>query len=89
MGTDLTTGVARPRVDSSVRLYPQPASTNLSIANAIMVRGARVLDITGKAVAAPVLSTSTLDVSKLSEGVYFVELRTADGPVIKRFTVAR
>lgn len=89
VGTDLTTGVERPTVDASVRLYPQPASTNLSFANATMVRGTRVLDITGKAVAAPLLSASALDVSKLSEGVYFVELRTADGPVIKRFTVSR
>lgn len=89
VGTDLTTGIERPAVDTSVRLYPQPASTNLSIANATVVRGTRVVDITGKAVAAPVLSASTLDVSKLSEGVYFVELRTAVGPVIRRFTVSR
>lgn len=89
VGTDLTTGVERTVVDPSVRLYPQPASTSLALANATVWRGSRVLDITGKAVAATVLSASTLDVSKLSEGVYFVEVRSAEGPVIKRFTVSR
>lgn len=89
VGTDLTTAVEPPVQDRTVRLYPQPASTSLNIANATVVRGTRVLDITGKAVAAAVLSSSALDVSKLSEGVYFVELRSADGPVTKRFVVVR
>ncbi|MBK8497561.1 MAG: T9SS type A sorting domain-containing protein [Flavobacteriales bacterium] len=89
IGTDITTSERKPALDASVRLYPQPASTNLSIANATVVRGTRVLDITGKAVAAPVLSVSMVDVSKLSEGVYFVELHTADGLVVRRFSVAR
>ena len=49
----------------------------------------RVLDATGQTVQVPLLTTSTLDVSKLTEGIYFLAANTANGRIAKRFVVVR
>ena len=89
VGTDVTTSVETPIVDTSIRLYPQPASTSITIANVTGLKSARVIDLTGQPVHAPAMGTNAIDVSKLSNGVYFLEAKTAQGRIAKRFVVAR
>ncbi|MEO8587745.1 MAG: T9SS type A sorting domain-containing protein [Flavobacteriales bacterium] len=89
VGMDMTTTVEEPLMESPVRLFPQPASTAISIANTSRISNVRVMDATGKQVQAPQLNATTLDVSRLSEGIYFMQAVTAQGPITKRFAISR
>lgn len=88
MSTDITTSAPAPLVPQPITLYPQPASNQLTVANAGIIKQARIHDLTGKAVQAT-LTGSNVDVSRLSEGVYFLEVETALGRFTRRFAVAR
>ena len=88
VSTDISTAV-EPVVAPSVSLYPQPASASLNIGGGIRLSSMRVLDATGQTVQVPLLTTSTLDVSKLTEGIYFLAANTANGRIAKRFVVVR
>ena len=88
VSTDISPAV-EPVVAPSVSLYPQPASASLNIGGGIRLSSMRVLDATGQTVQVPLLTTSTLDVSKLTEGIYFLAANTANGRIAKRFVVVR
>lgn len=88
LGTDINTTVPEPIVPQPIVLYPQPASNQLTIAHAGRIMQARIIDITGKAVQAAITG-STVDVSRLSDGAYFLEAETALGRLTRRFAVAR
>jgi hypothetical protein len=88
ISTDLTTSVETVAPATSI-LYPQPASSNLNVGGGSRLKRMRVLDATGKVVQVPFLTTATLDVSGLSEGIYFLEADGRDGRVTKRFVIAR
>lgn len=87
IGMDMTTAV-EPAVAPSLSFYPQPASASLNIGG-MRLSGMRVLDATGQIVQVPLLTSATLDVSKLTEGIYFLEANTAAGRIARRFVVAR
>lgn len=66
-------------------LYPNPTSNTLSISltDGIRYNSAFIYSMLGE----KLLSTSenNIDVSSLSEGIYFVEIKTDQGAVIKKF----
>lgn len=88
IGTDITTTV-EPVATPSLSFYPQPASASLNIGGSMRLSGMRVLDATGQIVQVPMLTSATLDVSKLTEGIYFFEANNATGRIARRFVVAR
>ena len=67
-----------------ISLYPNPTNDQLHIASKTPVTGASasVYDVSGRMVLADVLQTNSLDVSKLSTGMYFLNL-DVDGQKIK------
>lgn len=74
---------------TGLMLYPTPASSTLSVGGGARIRACRVFDATGQQVEAPLVGNSTLDVSGLVTGVYFLEALTASGIITRRFAVAR
>lgn len=84
-------------LQSSIELYPSPASTWLEVfidrKDPSQRFGCRVLDITGKAVLGKenMPDRDRLDVTGMPAGTYFMCLTDADGRIVaqKRFSVAR
>ncbi|MBK7945025.1 MAG: T9SS type A sorting domain-containing protein [Flavobacteriales bacterium] len=88
LGTDLTTDAPNATTAVDVVLYPQPAQDRISISNSGRIMRSRVIDITGQLVPAT-LTGATVDVSRLSEGVYLLEAATERGLITRRFVISR
>jgi len=84
--TPITTGIATLSESNSTGLYPNPATTNLSLSFTMQGKATKatinIFDVTGKSM----LETNTeisngktipIDISQLSTGVYFVKITTA------------
>lgn len=87
--TDITTTVEKPMSQAAFGLFPQPASTSLNVSNAGRIADLIVRDATGQLVQAPLRNNTTLDVSRLSEGIYFLQATTTQGAITRRFVVSR
>jgi thiol-disulfide isomerase/thioredoxin len=77
-------GLNDQQTSFSFQVSPNPASDFLTIqTNEHNVETVRVLDMTGRVInatsGANLLNQKTIDISQLTNGVYFVELITADG----------
>jgi hypothetical protein len=57
-----------------VRVYPVPAKDVLHISGLKAVKEFRVVDVAGKAVAAPRISDDAIDVSGLAKGIYILSI---------------
>lgn len=78
--------------DASVLVYPNPATKELRIlSSAVKVERADIYNVLGESVmsipapASAAGSQITIDISRLSKGIYFVQLKTVTGVVAKRF----
>ena len=80
---------SRTRVGDRVSFYPNPTTGRLMVRlpQGIRNAGVTVSDLTGKAVLRQTLAeSSSLDLSSLQPGVYFVILRSATGMQTERIT---
>ena len=69
-----------------ISIFPNPATDRLTIANkGNTIDEVRIVDVTGKLQASLSGSTKNVDVSYLSEGIYFIQLLTGEGVVTKKF----
>ena len=69
-------------------IYPNPASDILTIATEANVEEIAIYDIYGRAVRQQVNETTgqqVVDVADLETGVYFVNIKTENGNIVKRF----
>ncbi len=87
-----TAGVEDRISESSVTIYPNPASSEFTIAlPKTMKAEVRVFDITGKLLIyeadALIANKHTVDVSSLSSGTYFVRLNTEEGTATKKLLI--
>ena len=71
-------------LSSSLNIYPNPANDNLFIETEMNVEEVVVFDVDGRQ-QSTVNGQQSVDVSNLSNGVYFVKVRTENGEVVKRF----
>jgi hypothetical protein len=57
-------------------IYPNPVTTTIKINNSDALLGNfySIIDISGRAVAKGILATNSIDVSKLSKGVYVIRI---------------
>ncbi|MGP8217229.1 MAG: T9SS type A sorting domain-containing protein [Bacteroidia bacterium] len=81
--------------NESIKVYPNPATDQINISisgNSIALQNVAVFDITGRQLMTEKVDANssllTLDVSKLSEGAYFLKL-TGNNVKVFKFTVAR
>ncbi len=70
-------------------IYPNPASDILTIATELRVEEIAIYDIYGKTTTVYGLQTTdfvhSIDVADLETGVYFVNIKTENGNIVKRF----
>jgi hypothetical protein len=64
-----------------LRIYPNPVNDILMIENLDVTQwiGGRIIDLTGKVIRPFDIKSNTIDVHYLSSGLYFIQLRKADG----------
>ncbi|CAN5289324.1 hypothetical protein BH09BAC1_BH09BAC1_08620 [soil metagenome] len=77
-------------MDLQVLLYPNPAQGNISYAIQGLIGWAtlRITDITGRVVQeAELQAQGKLDISVLSQGVYFFRIHTASGQIVKKIVL--
>lgn len=81
-------GVNDLAADDPFRIYPNPASTTLTIASKVPVSSIRITDVSGKVVyqdTNDLAETTTVDISTLAKGMYFVTLNNSvDRKIIKK-----
>jgi len=82
-----STGFDRENIN--VTLSPNPARNQVTISSESLVSSVEVIDLTGNRVLfIPVESNqSSLDVSSLSNGIYFCKVKTEQGELIKRLVI--
>lgn len=85
-GISLTTGVLgaeENKLEASV--YPNPTNAILNIETNAAANSVSIISMDGKVVSTTAMSglTGSVDVSDLTEGVYFYEVAIADGSVIR------
>lgn len=66
-------------------IYPNPASTILNIKIENEIKSIRILDMFGRITSIPTSIMNSVDVSSLSNGVYFVEIITEKGIIREQF----
>ncbi|HXP51113.1 MAG TPA: T9SS type A sorting domain-containing protein, partial [Bacteroidia bacterium] len=88
-------GVQQYTNDHSIKVYPNPANTNLNISisgASFIPQNVMVYDITGREVISQSISANstliTLDVTKLAEGNYLLKLIGNNGNKIVKFSVS-
>jgi hypothetical protein len=78
----LLTGISKYNTAVAIRVYPNPArnKVNIEISNSTEKAGAVLYDMTGKQMALKeFISTTSFDISNISSGIYFVEIKTKEG----------
>ncbi len=87
------TGISNPILNQEVLVYPVPASDRIFVVLTnpdLRLVTASLSDISGRMVMAPVrinASGSTIDVSRLNEGLYILRLDTDDGFMVRKIIV--
>ncbi|MCZ2128729.1 MAG: T9SS type A sorting domain-containing protein [Bacteroidia bacterium] len=74
---------------SALWVYPNPASKELFVQTATEAGTYFIYNITGSLVAAGRLNDKRIDISELSEGMYFIRLNTAAQTCHAKFVVAK
>lgn len=73
-------GIGEDLFSESAQLYPNPTTSQLTIANIqSQVVSVRILDVTGKVVKVEKPNSNTINVSNLINGVYFIQVQTKEG----------
>jgi len=74
---------------SSFEMYPNPTSSELTLANLPTEGTITVLDLSGKKLMSKTISNATekLVVNQLSSGIYLVAVSTAQGQITKRLVI--
>jgi len=66
-------------------IYPNPTTTQLTINTTEQIKSINILDVSGKTVKIITPSNNTINVSDLTNGIYFLQIETENGIVTNRF----
>ena len=76
-------------LSSSINIYPNPVDNELFLATEIRVEEIAIYDVYGRKTTVYGLQTTdfvhSIDVADLEAGVYFVNIKTENGNIVKRF----
>ncbi|MDR2204758.1 MAG: T9SS type A sorting domain-containing protein [Flavobacteriaceae bacterium] len=70
-----------------ITLFPNPATTILNIETSLKIERINVYDVSGKLVKTAQNAGKNIDVSRLQNGVYHLEIFTDRGKLFKKFIV--
>lgn len=71
-------------ISSTLKIYPNPVKDLLHIESADEIQNLKVFALDGKVLEVNIIDGNKLDFSKLSNGVYFVEITTPSGTEVKK-----
>ena len=69
----------------NLSIYPNPVNSQLSIDSEEKIETIAITDIMGKTIETIVTPNNTIDVSYLTKGVYFLQVKTDKGWINKKF----
>ncbi|MGE0076443.1 MAG: leucine-rich repeat protein [Bacteroidales bacterium] len=74
------------RITSKLSIYPNPATTELTIASGSIIESVQLISMTGAVVQSEIVhNTETkLNVQSLPKGIYLVKINTPEGSIVKR-----
>lgn len=80
----LMMGINEMGINSSIHVFPNPTSDFITIVTdkSIELKSSLVMDVLGKIILTN--KETTIDLSKLEAGIYFLEITTSEGKVVKR-----
>jgi hypothetical protein len=80
------TGIENNMTNNNLaRVYPNPATTTLTIDGFSNASTAEVYDLSGKLLLSKQLNANQFDISSLAKGLYFIKLSTDKGSMVKKF----
>ncbi|MBE6337981.1 MAG: Omp28-related outer membrane protein [Lentimicrobiaceae bacterium] len=84
-----TFGDGIDELSSSINIYPNPVDNELFLATEVRVEEIAIYDVYGRTTTVYGLQTTdfvhSIDVADLEAGVYFVNIKTENGNIVKRF----
>lgn len=78
-------GLIEGTISEEVTLFPNPTTSQLTIQTEDKLISATIIDATGRSIHVNLNNNDIIDVSKLSNGIYQLQIETAKGIAIKRF----
>lgn len=82
---NLATGISQSSIDESIKIYPNPATSQIAIQGFDMIKY-EVIDILGRSVlSSNVTEKNTVDISSINKGTYILKLYNADNVITKKF----
>jgi len=89
---DLVTSIVDAEVSESIlSLFPNPATSVITVESSAVINEVKVFDITGRMVMQQKVdaSSTVMDISTLRTGMYIMQVHTTEGVEGRRFHVAR
>ncbi|NQX98152.1 MAG: T9SS type A sorting domain-containing protein [Flavobacteriales bacterium] len=68
-----------------INLYPNPVSSQLLIDSELEINEIHIIDVAGKMIVSTKQNTNIINVSDLSNGIYFIQLITEEITITKKF----
>jgi len=82
------TGISNVNDELTFKVYPNPTSHQISIfSGELTINEIKILDSTGKLIKTIKQSTNTINVSDLSQGIYFVQILSDKKTITKKFVI--
>jgi len=79
-------GIENNTVSSELLIYPNPTNGELNIKiSGLNIIETKIVDITGKVVFTTNLINNSIDVSSLTNGIYFLQVQTKEGLLTQKF----
>ena len=70
---------------NKITLYPNPTNSILNIQTDKIIERVTIIDVSGRTTNAKIASNNSIDVSSLSSGMYFIEIKTTEGLFREKF----
>ncbi|WP_460219369.1 leucine-rich repeat domain-containing protein [Psychroserpens sp. MEBiC05023] len=80
-----TLGINDLKLSKNISLYPNPAQSQIQLNSNETIKFVSIIDIFGKTIKVNLTITSGINISDLSNGVYFLRIYTDKGIAIKKF----
>jgi uncharacterized protein YjdB len=78
-------GISDSELVNNISIYPNPATSEINISSDNFIESIEFIDVFGKVIKSILNSNNTIDVSNLSNGLYFLQVYTKEGSAIKKF----
>ena len=72
-------------INEAFKIYPNPTNSILNIQSQDNLLAVRIIDLTGRTTNISNLNSKAIDVSNLSNGMYFIEIKTKNGLFKEKF----